>query len=581
MGTIRVEDVPAYDPNEGAQALLPTLQDTVAPAGLAIKARTSAEYVRALSADYQRDPSIYEKLAAAMAKALQAPPQMLSYARMAFMPDPQNEGVLQWPGINPEALRRIVTENVAPQLIIGMRCDDVLRYSTLSNHPWKPGWRIELMQGGKHPSEAEKRSMREAEEFLSNCNIETGYTKARTRDAAGLTDFQRFLAALTRDSLTFDGIAIYTVTDNGNRVLQFSLLPAGNIRLVDKKQGYKGNKNIFAVGVNESNVVVAEFKRDQLIWYVRNPRADADIGGYGYPEVEMAMKLIQGFQNALDLNLDTFNRSAVPNGMLVLSGGGYNQKQLDVLTRIWNNLKRGITKAWALPVIATPKEGKVELINFQDLKDTDVRYQDFMNMVAGGICTIFRFPPRRLGYRISGRGPDAKPMPSDQQADPGIDEDDPGLAPLLTHIETVINQYLLWTRWPDLRFVFTGKNPKEDARQYEAKRNAMTWKEARAQADLPPLTEELTAKAAADSKEHEKDLNLIARVMELCPIDPNMSGVFQSLVATFAKGIFEVPKDPMQPGNRMTSSKDPARSEAHGATAGVRRDSAAESASRK
>lgn len=574
MGT-KLENVEPFDPNgDSAGAIFPTAKSY--DIGLPINA---ADYVRMFSRDVERPTPYIEKILEAMQRALSVPPTMLSYARMAFMPDPQNEGVIQWPGINPESLRRVATENVAPQLIIGMRCDDVMRYSTLSNHPWKPGYRIELMEGGKHPSDTEKREMREAEEFLFNGNMETGYTKARARDAAGLTDFQRFLSALTRDSLTYDGMAIYTVCDNLNRVKQFSLLPAGNIRLVDKKIGYKGDKDIFAVGVNESNVVVATFRRDQLVWYVRNPRADPDIGGYGYPEIEISMKLIQGFQNALDLNLGTFNQSAVPNGMLVLTGGGYNQKQLDVLTRIWNNLKRGVTKAWALPVIATPKDGTIELIDLQNLKDTDVRYQDFMNMVAGGFCTVYRFPNRRLGYRISGKGPDARPLPTDAQADGAqIDEDDPGLAPLLTHIENVINQYLLWTRWPHLRFVFTGKNPKEDARQYDAKKNAMTWKEARAQADLPPLTEELTAKAkeGGDGGEHGKEVKLIAKLMELCPIDPNMAGVYQSIVATFAKGIFEVPKDPATPGNRMTSQRDPAKSEAHGATSGVRRNSAAE-----
>lgn len=557
-------EIEPFDPNDAGDPRLPSAKSTI---GVPV---TMEQYVDTLARHDHREPSALDKCLEAFQKALAIPPKVLTFVRLSFMPDPQNEGVLSWPGIPPEALRHIVSENVAPQLIIGMRCDDVLRYATHSNHPWKPGWKIELRQGKKHPDEGEERRMREAEEFLSNCNAETGVKDARDRDAAGLTDFSRFLTKLVRDTLTYDGIAIWTDMDNGGKVKSFSLLPAGHIRLVDPSIGYRGDKNIYAVAVDEGNSVVHTFRRDQLVWYVRNARVDPEIAGYGYPEPEMAMKFIQGFQNALDLNLGTFNQSAIPNGMLVLTGGGYNQKQLDTLTRVWNNLKRGITKTWSLPVIATPKDGKVELVNLQDLKGDDARYQDFMNMVAGGFCTIYRFPPRRLGYRISGKGPDAKPLPD--QTTELVDDDDPGLAPLLGHIENVINEYLLWTRWPDLRFCFTGKNPKEDAREYEAKKNAQTWKEARAQADLTPLTEEIEG--------GDEEMKAIGKLMEMAPVDPNLGGVFQSVAAAFLKAKFAPQqgegKDPETPGNRMTSNRDPAKSEAHGATSGVRRNSRAE-----
>ena len=39
----------------------------------------------------------------AIAKALGVSPQAYSYARIAYMPDVANSGLLQWPGINPES----------------------------------------------------------------------------------------------------------------------------------------------------------------------------------------------------------------------------------------------------------------------------------------------------------------------------------------------------------------------------------------------------------------------------------------------------------------------------------------------
>jgi hypothetical protein len=512
------------------------------------------------------------------AKASIGPPMgIFSFGKISYMPEAYNSGVLQWPGIAPEALRKIVRENVAPQMIIGMRCDDVLRYSQLSSQPWQPGWRVEPLANEENPSLTDLKDMREAELFLMNSSIDLGLKDARVRDANRLSDFQKFLSALVRDTLTFDMIAVWTDMSNDGKVKGYSLLPGGNIRLVGPG-GYEGRKEIFAVAIDEGAKVVCEFKRDELAVYVRNPRMDPDALGYGYSEIEISMRLIKGFQNAVDFNLDSFDRSSVPHGLLVLSGGQVTQRQLDLLNRMWTNLKKGITKAWSLPVIGLSEQSKLELIDFSQLKGNEGVYKELMNMIMGAFATVYRFPVRRLGYRISGHGKDTEPLPDSSAK--LVDDDDPGLAPLLIHIENVINEYLLWTRWPNLRFVFSGKSPKEDARRFEFKKNAMTWAEARALSGLRRLSEIFDIKRLKGlvSSEEEKDLQKLAVVASMAPIDPNLSGIFQTLSAPLLKKWFgvDVSGDGAS-GNLMNSKTDPALSEEHGHTSGVRRDSASES----
>ena len=502
--------------------------------------------------------------AEATSKAVAAPPGMMPFGRISQMPDTYNAGVLQWPGIPPEALRKIVRENIAPQMIIGMRCDDVLRYSQLSTHPWKPGWRIEPMDSEKAPSASDKRDIQEAIRFLSNSNIDTKYSEANERDANRLTDFQRFLTAAVRDTLTFDGIALWKDVDVSDRVKGYSLLPAGNIRRTGP-DGYEGNRNIAFVALDEGNRVIHSFTREELTFYHRNLRTDPEVFGYGYPECEQAVRLIQGIQNAVDLNCDTFSRNSTPNGILVLSGSTVTQRQLDLLNRMWTNLKKGITKAWALPVMGLADGSKLEVIDMSRLKGNEVYYRDFLNMFFGAFATVYRFPVRRLGYKISGQGKDNE---QNQDASTEMDDsDDPGLAPLLIHIENLINEYLLWSRWPHLRFTFIGKNPKEEMRGFEFRKNAMTYGEARALGDLGDLEKD----AKGD------DEKLIARIMNMAPLDPNMSGVFQSVAAAYIAARFgqSGEKQPER-GNTMTSTTDPAKAEDHGATSGVRRDSAQE-----
>lgn len=511
----------------------------------------------------------YGQPKAEIMKALGVPPTAFAYSRINYMPDPNAQGILPWPGIAPEALGKIARENVAPQLIIGMRCDDVIRYSNLSAQPWQPGWRLEMADPTEKPGDGALKEMREAERFILNSNIETKYTEARVRDAKRLTGFQRFLAAGTRDWLTYDGLAIWTDTDNGGKVKAYTLLPAGQIRLATAK-GYNGDPKNFAVGVDEGGKVIKIFTRDQLTFAVRNPRTNADVSGdlyatgYGLSEIEIAVRLIQGYQNVIDLNVDAFNRSSVPPGILTITG--VTQRQLDFINRLWTNIKKGITKKWAMPVIGMPTEkSKIELIDLSKMEGKEGQYKDWMNMLAGAFCTVYRFPVRRFGYRMSGHGKDTEPLP-DSAVDL-VDEDDPGLAPLLYNWATVINEYILWSRYPHFRLVFTGATPKEDLRRYEARRNAQTWDEARVAAGLKPL-------ADVYDKEHE----LLAQMMAGAPIDANLSGLYQTIAASYIQSKLGMSgKNEATPGGKMQEKVDPARSAAHGHTAGVRRDSAAES----
>ncbi|MHB1953857.1 MAG: LAGLIDADG family homing endonuclease [Sulfobacillus sp.] len=926
-----VETPPTFNPNEGIK-------------GVGKPMLPNAEYPIPSMAPTSIDD--YVKCFTDIAKAIAVPPEMQSFARISYMPEIHNSGVLQWPGVPPESLTKISRENLAPLMIIGTRVADVLNYAELSGHPWKPGWRVELREAKKHPSRSELADIREAEKFLLNCNIE--YT-GRERDDHKITSFRQFLAMLTRNSLTYDGMAIWTDMDEQDRVQAFKCLSAANIRLAGRN-GYQGDLDKFAVAVDDAGNVIESFTRKQLTWYVRNPRADADIGAYGYAEIEQAIRVIQGFQSALDLNVDAFcysedtevltsdgwkffdqvdisvdrfatinletremqyqkatdhiwqdysgemyalksrsidmvvtpnhrviyeyrpsfistgkhklevceahelydkfqtlekmsrnnyavpitsvwkgkeieeksfafgrkiiggkklyektkihggsrelrtisgddycafmgaylsegwlagtkkkkieirisqktfskgfapfkellkrvfkrevqynenvscfivswdgflehlsqfgtycynkiipeeilnatprqqkifwdyfvlgdgsttiqkngsssthiattskimadqfqelcqkmgyaatictvmdpmkyrpqingrmlkacrprydvgiktspmqsmdmykvdymgkigcvtvpngtlyvrrkgkaiwsgnSKNKIPNGMLLLKGGGWVQRQIDALARIWTNLKSGVTKAWALPVMAVPKDGDVEVLDLSDIKGKEAYYEDFMNMVAAALCVVFRFPPKRLGYRISGHGKDSE-LPN-QTAKDRSDDEDIGRYELLGHIQLVVNEYVLWTRFPHLQFVFTGKNPKEDAREYEARSQAMTVNERRAQSDLAPLAEAMVVKKAdSDSTDISEEMKQIAEIMGNAPTDPALTGIYQAAVtAIFGKAV-----DGTGPESMMGHKKDPAASEQHGHMSGVRRDSASEAAS--
>jgi hypothetical protein len=239
-------------------------------------------------------------------KALGVPPQAYSYATASFMPDPANAGLLPWPGIAPESLRKIARENIAPQLVIRARVADLARYSGLSHNIWEPGWQVGMRVASETPTAQDRADIRDAERFVWNCNRESSYSDARERDAHLLHPFDMFLRAFGDDTHTFDGWAVWTDMTRDGKVKAFANLPAGQVRLAVPGRGVAGNPRFFSALVDETGNPVKPLTRDEMFWAIRNPRNDPNTWGYGFPESEIAILMIQAFQSAIQLNNDTF-----------------------------------------------------------------------------------------------------------------------------------------------------------------------------------------------------------------------------------------------------------------------------------
>jgi uncharacterized protein YbdZ (MbtH family) len=551
-----------------AIALLPTL-GTKAASILDMQFPITGvdEYHTALHAAIGDLKKAYESGIVEAAKALGAtPPQAMSYARLSFMPDPANAGLMQWPGMQPESLRKVAREQLLPQMVIRSRVTDLRRYSCLSTHaPYPAGWRITMRDAKKTPSRDDLKDIRDAERFIWNCSREQAYSDPEKRDSHHISQFESFLCAMADDTFTFDGWAMWKDRDNAGRVRSFANLPAGLVRLALPDKGYKGDPSLYAALVDDTGTPFAAFSRDTMTWCVRNERNDPNVVGYGWAETEMAIRVIQGFGGAIDLNVNAFDRNSIPNGMMVLTGDFWQQDQIDALQREWTNMKRGLSKMWGMPVVAVPEEGSIDLLNFMDMKGEEVRYKDHMNLMTGVYCAIMQFPIKRFGMFASGNHRDNQPVQDGSVELQGVD--DPGLPALLTFIEHRVNEYLLHPNWDHLSFKFEAKNPKDDARAFVERTKARTWKESRAEADLPSL-ESIAPPELKD----------FAKLMSLCPEDASKVGAFQSMAVTQLEkmlGIVEEGGDDVkEPGAPTTSPKDPARSQAHGHRAGVPRSAA-------
>lgn len=524
------------------------------------------------------------------AKALGVPPQAYSYSSMAFMPDSANAGLMQWPGINPDSLRKICRENLAPRMIWNARVNDVSRYAKFAAMPWETGWYVRMRDPDEKPTAQDRRDMKECARFVLNCcregQLDPETFDPRDRDAAGIFSFDTFLRASMDDMMTFDAWAIWTDRARSGAINAFAPMPAGNIRLANPRHGYQNNEKLFAALLDETGSPVTAFTRDQLVWRVQYPRTDPAAWGYGWSIAEQIVRAIQGFQSAVDLNCGTFDKSGIPNAILKLMGDFWNQDQIDAMMREWNNMKRGVTKVWGMPIIGVPEDADIELLNLNDVKGQDVRYRDHMNMMMGVSCIVANFPIRRLGLFASGHTRDNMPVPEQSVEIQGVD--DPGMPPLLNHIEDTINPYIVQAAWPRLAVAFRNKDPKSDARGYEIMKNARTWGESRTLTDQDDLVKLATGDRAW--------LKPVMQIMSLCPEDPSKQGSFQT-IATVAlqdklkrEAMEEAAEEGLTPdgkpldegggektpesvGAPYPSKQDPAASQEHGHRAGVTRPS--------
>lgn len=585
-------DVNAATPPSSRKALLP--RPALPVQGLVIDGQS---YTTAMSFDTTQSnellKSIGESIGVAL-KALNVPPRAYSYASMSFMPDTAAHGLLQWPGINPESLRKVSRENLIPRMIFNERIGDIARYSAFARYPWQTGWNIGMREPSEEPNAQDKKDIKEASNFILNCCRDTSIrvddlngVDPRERDAHRILPFDTFMRASIDDMMTFDAWAIWTDRARNGKVNAFTCLPAGNVRLANPAIGYRNNPNEFAALLDETNNPIAGFTRDDMIWRVQYPRTDPSVFGYGYPLIEQAVRVIQAFQAAVDLNASTFDKSGIPNAILKLTGEFFNQDQIDALQREWNNMKKGISKVWGLPVMSIPEGADIELLNLNDVKGMEVRYKDHMNMMIGIWCVIVSFPVRRLGFFTSGHSRDNMPLPDQSVEIQGVD--DPGLPPLLTHIENTLNPYIVHVNWPRLAFHFNSKDPKSDARGFEARKLARTWGESRIDTDQDTLQSLATGKKSW--------LLPLMEVMSLAPEDPAKMAVFGSLAQQMLTDRLQreaiedgVMPDPTEPppgaavggpgktpaktgGAPFPSKTDPAASQEHGHRAGVRRPS--------
>lgn len=371
-------------------------------------------------------------------------------------------------------MRAMVDQTPILSAVIFTRLRQVDRFCRVQGAGKGPGFRIALKDDKAKPGEPENQSIILLQDFFLNCGWEN---KPRQRMRLKRDNFSSFMAKLVRDSLTMDSAPIETEwkRDKALGLDGLYAVDGGTIRLCSE-DGYRGEDEIFALQVVEGNVRTA-YTYDDLIYVPRNPRADVMVGGYGFAETELLIRVVTGFLNAFTYNTKYFDSNQIPKGLLHLAGN-YDDKDLAAFRRYWNAMVKGINNAWTLPVMVSKDgESKASFENF-GVEVNEIMFAKWMTFLTSIICAIYGIAPDEINFESFTAGTSS--LSGSDTEEKLANSKDKGLRPLLSYFENLFSDFIVSEFSDKYVFRWTGLDEEDEARAFERQKLAMTWDEMRA-----------------------------------------------------------------------------------------------------
>lgn len=376
-----------------------------------------------------------------------------------------------------DSLRSMVEQTPVLNAVIMTRIRQVQRFCRASEQSTdQPGFEIRHVDRSHQIQPAEQESIRLLQRFVTNCGWEFS---PRKRKALRRDSFSSFMAKTVRDSLTYDSVAIETEwkRDKALGLDGFYAVDGSTIRLCTEA-GYEGDDEVFALQVVQGRISTP-YTFENLIYEPRNPRTDVRACGYGLSEVELLVRVVTGYLNAMTHNIKGLDSNAIPKGMLHLSGN-YTTQDVDAFKRYWNGMVKGINNSWSLPVmVSKDQESKASFERF-GIEFNEMYFSKWMTFLTSIICAIFGMSPAEINFD-SFSGGNSSPLSGSDTAEKLAASKDSGLRPVLSYFESLISDYIIGDFSDKYVFRWTGLDPEDADKRHEVRKLVLTVDELRAE----------------------------------------------------------------------------------------------------
>lgn len=374
-----------------------------------------------------------------------------------------------------DAMRAMVAQTPILSSVIMTRIRQVQRFCRVQESGSGPGFAIRHIDRDHQLTSGEHESVQLLQRFFDNCGWEFN---PRQRRRLKRDSFTQFMTKLVNDSLTMDSCAIETEMKR-DRALGIDGLYAvdgATIRLCSE-DGYNGEDEIFALQVVQGRIRTA-YTFEDLIYEPRNPRSDVLAAGYGMGEVELLVRTVTGYLNALTYNNKYFDSNSIPKGILHLSGN-YSEQDIAAFKRYWNSMVKGVNNAWALPVmVSKDQESKAAFEHF-GVEQNEMMFARWMTFLTSVICAIFGMDPAEINSDSFSAG--TSPLSGSDTAERLAASKDKGLRPLLSYFENLFTDYIVRGFSDKYVFRWTGLDEEDEEKRHELRKMVLTVNEARAQ----------------------------------------------------------------------------------------------------
>lgn len=335
-------------------------------------------------------------------------------------------------------------------------------------------------------------------------------------------NFDKFLRAIVRDSLTYDWYAVERVPDNKDKLHHWVPSDSATIRYstpqlklytdqISNDAGYDiiyPEKELEAMKQEDSDVLKLDnekldkdeykyvqvirgkieraFTEGEMAIGMRNPTTDIYANGYSISELERLITTVSSHISTEAFNRDYFTQGFSAKGILHIKAA-LPRRKLETLRIQWKHLVSGNKNNFQTPILAGMEE--VQWIPLNQ-NHADMEFSNWMNYLIKAICMIYQIDPYEIGFGMKDDVSKGS-MNGDNTKEKIDSSKERGLEPLLRNIEQFMNDNIISKIDPDYKLEFVGIS--EESRKQALERiekevkTAKSVNEVRDELGLPPI----------------------------------------------------------------------------------------------
>ena len=355
-------------------------------------------------------------------------------------------------GVSFDTLRAMSMRIPVIAAIHATRLNQIGVFGTLQEDPHGLGFKIvpKSKRVAKNPTQATRNKIEELECFFRRCGHDyNGRHKVRP-------NLEQVLRMCGRDSLVYDQYGIQIVRDRVGRPAEFYAMPAHTIRFAyqdDSDGGWNLDPTKVRYVQAWRNEIVEEFTAEDLIFGIRNPRSDMEVGGYGLSELELLIHTVTAILWAEQYNYRFFSSGSTIKGILNLKGTLTN-RQMRSFRRQWFNLVSGVHNAWRTPIFNAED---VQFVNMH-ANNRDMEFIEWLYYLIKLATGIYQIDPSEINFQFGNIGQAVQVFESNNEAKQRLSRDR-GLRPLVVTLQGSL-QEIMDELEPDFRVVLAGLDAK-------------------------------------------------------------------------------------------------------------------------